>query len=69
MTTLVNQMWTGSRNDKQLPHGSAPDDGSLVKIEDLCVSFTRGGSKVRAVRGVSLEIGPGEIVGLVGESG
>jgi peptide/nickel transport system ATP-binding protein len=61
LTTLVN--------DKELLHGSVPDDGSLVKIEDLCVSFTRGGSKVRAVRGVSLDVGPGEIVGLVGESG
>jgi peptide/nickel transport system ATP-binding protein len=69
MTTLLNGIWTGSQNDKEIPHGSGPDGGPVVKIEDLRVSFTRGGSEVRAVRGVSLDIGPGEIVGLVGESG
>ncbi|HTZ08179.1 MAG TPA: ABC transporter ATP-binding protein [Acidimicrobiales bacterium] len=45
------------------------DGGALVKIEDLHVSFDRGGATVRAVRGVSLEVGRGEILGLVGESG
>ena len=69
MTTLLNGMWAGSQSDKELLHGSGSDRGPVVKVEDLHVSFTRGGSEVRAVRGVSLEIGPGEIVGLVGESG
>ncbi|WP_422039664.1 dipeptide ABC transporter ATP-binding protein [Roseibium sp.] len=42
---------------------------SLLSIQDLKVSFqTRRGS-VNAVRGVSLEIGKGEILGIVGESG
>ena len=43
--------------------------GPVVELDDLRVSFTRGGDKVRAIRGVSLDIGEGEIVGLVGESG
>jgi peptide/nickel transport system ATP-binding protein len=43
--------------------------GPLVRIEDLHVTFRRQGSEVRAVRGVSLDIARGEIVGLVGESG
>lgn len=53
----------------------APADGSpsrepaLVTVEDLHVSFTRGGQDVRALRGVSFELRPGEILGLVGESG
>jgi peptide/nickel transport system ATP-binding protein len=40
-----------------------------VSVEDLRVSFVRGERQVSAVRGVSLEIGRGEIIGLVGESG
>jgi peptide/nickel transport system ATP-binding protein len=38
-------------------------------VSDLHVSFVRGGHAVHALRGVSLEVNPGEIVGLVGESG
>ena len=49
--------------------GSPGDDGSLVAIEDLHVSFTRRDSIVQAVRGVTLDVAPGEILGLVGESG
>jgi peptide/nickel transport system ATP-binding protein len=38
-------------------------------LDNLHVTFQRGGRHVRAVRGVNLRISPGEIVGLVGESG
>ncbi len=41
----------------------------LIRIRDLHVSFDRGGREVKAVRGLSLDIAPGETVGLVGESG
>jgi peptide/nickel transport system ATP-binding protein len=61
------------------PFGSTDDDprvvddvrasDSLVRIEDLHVSFERGNSRVNAVRGVTLAVAPGEILGLVGESG
>ena len=38
-------------------------------VEDLVVSFSRGGSTVQAVAGVSFTIHKGETLGLVGESG
>ena len=43
--------------------------GSIASVRDLHVSFSRGGETVNALRGVSLEVGRGEILGLVGESG
>ena len=43
--------------------------GPLVSVDDLHVSFRRNGEDVQALRGVSLEIGRGEILGIVGESG
>jgi peptide/nickel transport system ATP-binding protein len=44
---------------------------SLLRIEDLVVEFPVGrtGLKVNAVTGISLDVLPGETLGLVGESG
>jgi peptide/nickel transport system ATP-binding protein len=43
---------------------------ALLSVRDLTVTFQRQGEKpFRAVDGVSFDVGPGEIVGLVGESG
>ena len=41
----------------------------LLEVQDLHVSFNPPTGSVRAVRGVSLEVGQGEILGVVGESG
>ena len=41
----------------------------IVAVSDLRFSYLRGGAVVSALRGVSLDVQPGEAVGLVGESG
>jgi peptide/nickel transport system ATP-binding protein len=57
------------------PHGPPEpqlraDGQALLRVEDLVVEFAaRGGQKVHAVSGVSLDILEGETLGLVGESG
>jgi peptide/nickel transport system ATP-binding protein len=41
----------------------------LLEIRDLSVEYGRQDGAVRAVEQVSLEVGPGEFLGIVGESG
>jgi len=42
---------------------------SLLAVEDLTVSFPTSDGVVRAVRGLSFEVEPGRILGIVGETG
>lgn len=42
---------------------------SLLSVRDLATEYRDGDTAIRAVDGVSFEVQPGEIVGLVGESG
>ena len=41
----------------------------LVSVQDLHTDFTVEGKTAQAVDGVSFDIMPGEVLGLVGESG
>lgn len=42
---------------------------SLLAINELSIEIRRGGRITRPVRGISLTVAPGEIVGVVGETG
>ena len=41
----------------------------ILEVENLKFSFKTYGGVVQAVRGISFEVGQGEVVGIVGESG
>ena len=48
---------------------SVVDAAPVARADNLHITFSRNEREVRALRGVSFEIGQGEILGLVGESG
>ena len=45
------------------------DRAPVAKVKDLHLTFERAGRRMPALRGVSLDVTPGEIVAVVGESG
>ncbi len=44
-------------------------DHPILEVENLCTTFSRGGTALPAVRDVSFALGKGQVQGLVGESG
>jgi len=59
----------GLRRWRMLPSSSVATTGNLLEITDLRVEFPGLGRSVSAVRGCTLQVARGEVVGLVGESG
>ncbi|MDX6707813.1 MAG: peptide/nickel transport system ATP-binding protein ddpF [Solirubrobacteraceae bacterium] len=51
------------------PHGQVAPATPVLDVQDLRVTFKSRGGDVHALRGASLQIAAGEILGLVGESG
>jgi oligopeptide transport system ATP-binding protein len=49
--------------------GMSVDGNTLLRLTDLTVDFTSQEGTVHAVNRVSFDVAPGELVGLVGESG
>ncbi|MFN8077605.1 MAG: ABC transporter ATP-binding protein [Kineosporiaceae bacterium] len=52
-----------------IPAQTQNTQNNVAEVKDLHVTFTRAGKQLHALRGVSLDIKQGEILGLVGESG
>ena len=46
-----------------------PDAAKLLEVQGLSVTFADGDRRVRAVRGVSYELGVGQTLAIIGESG
>ncbi len=60
---------TDPRDAPAVIHDRGRTATPLLSVNDLQVEFVGRGRTVRAVRGLSYDIGPGETIGLVGESG
>jgi len=48
---------------------AAPEDESIIAVEDVVKTYSTGDVQVQALRGVSLDVKPGEMVAIMGPSG
>jgi peptide/nickel transport system ATP-binding protein len=67
MTSSVDDETPAALTNK--PGSLTGETGPRARVEDLTVTFQRRGVPLNALRGVTLDINPGEILAVVGESG
>jgi putative ABC transport system ATP-binding protein len=54
---------------QQAEASPAPEQGTVIRVEDLHKYYELGETRVHALRGVSLDIRPGDFVAIMGASG
>ncbi|WP_341392940.1 ABC transporter ATP-binding protein [Arthrobacter sp. G119Y2] len=65
---IIAEERAGQFGSFEEPVAEPPKD-AILDMRGICVDYSSGGHKVRAVDRINLSIAQGEIVGLVGESG
>nr|WP_183530178.1 ABC transporter ATP-binding protein [Micrococcus sp. TA1] len=58
----------GTSVEQSAPRGGV-GDRPVLSVEDLRVTFTRHGRRIRAVKGVSFDVQRGRMLAIIGESG
>ncbi len=56
-------------NEKAAAVAERPDDAPILQVRDLAVSVSSKAGPYRVVEGVGFDVMPGEMLGIVGESG
>ena len=69
MTSAQTNPLTNARTMAEVHHGTPQDISPVLEVRGLSVSFKTESGTVSAVDNVDLTLAPGEIVGIVGESG
>ncbi|WP_159501425.1 dipeptide/oligopeptide/nickel ABC transporter permease/ATP-binding protein [Microbacterium sp. 18062] len=57
------------RSPTTVPADTPADPAALLSVRQLHVGYGSGAEQVEVVRGIDLDVAPGEVLGLIGESG